>query len=68
MSSFRNNFAGRNSNFSNFQSNGNNRMHPYNRNGGNNFGAAGNAMRGRNQNMRNDFRKGIFPLSRSLHI
>lgn len=59
-SSSRNNFGGRNSNYSNFQSNGNNRMHPYNRNGGNNFGGGGNNMRGRNQNMRNDFRKGNF--------
>lgn len=49
--------GGRNSNNGNFQSNGNNRMHPYDRNGGNNSGR-GNNMRGRNQNMRNDFRRG----------
>lgn len=36
----------------NFHSNGNNRMHPYDRNG------RGNDVRGRNQNMRNDFRRG----------
>lgn len=36
----------------NFHSNGNNRMHPYDRNG------RGNNARGRNQNMRNDFRRG----------
>ncbi|XP_055300954.1 heterogeneous nuclear ribonucleoprotein F-like [Sitodiplosis mosellana] len=52
----RNNGGGRNSNSGNFQSNGNNRMHPYDRNGGNNFGR-GNNMRGRNQNNRNDFRR-----------
>lgn len=54
----RGNFGGRNSNNGNFQSNGNNRMHPYDRNGGSNFGR-GNNMRGRNQNNRNDFRRGI---------
>lgn len=47
-------FGGRNS----FQSNGNNRMHPYDRNGSNSTFGRGNNMRGRNQNMRNDFRKG----------
>lgn len=36
----------------NFNSNGNNRMHPYDRNG------RGNNSRGRNQTMRNDFRRG----------
>lgn len=51
------NRGGRNSNNGNFQSNGNNRMHPYDRNGGNNSGR-GNNMRGRNPNMRNDFRGG----------
>lgn len=57
MSTPRNNFGGgRNAN--NPKPNGNNRMHPYDRNGSNNFGR-GNQMRNRNQNMRNDFRKGI---------
>lgn len=51
-------FGGRSSNNGNFSSNGNNRMHPYERNGGNNFGRGNNNMRGRNQNMRNDFRRG----------
>lgn len=59
QSTNRNSFGGRSSNNGNFSSNGNNRMHPYERNGNNNFGRGnGNNMRGRNQNMRNDFRRG----------
>lgn len=63
----RNNIGGRNSNNGNFQSNGNNRMHPYERNNGNNFGR-GNNMRGRQQNMRNDFRKGTMGFVYTLFV
>lgn len=56
MQDSRNSYGGRGaSNNGNFNSNGNNRMHPYDRNG------RGNSVRGgRNQNMRNDFRRGSF--------
>lgn len=65
-----NNFGSRNSNTSKFQSNnGNNRMHPYDRDGGNKFGRGnqGNTMRGRNQNIRNDFRRGLYQFYLFIH-
>lgn len=55
MTNSRATISGRSSN----NGNGSNRMHPYERNGSNNFGRGGNnMMRGRNPNMRNDFRRG----------